>query len=171
MNIALVVWNTSEMGLRKGQKSLKLIRETEFIRCICGFCDEWIPRLTARGKPNRYQKGHHTLGKIGNCLGQKRTAETKNKQRLIHLGDKNPMWKADEVGYNALHAWVNRNLKKPDTCELCNEVKEWLDLANVTGIYNRDFNNWQYLCRKCHMESDGRLQKLVNLHKRCIDLV
>lgn len=35
--------------------------------------------------------------------------------------------------------------------------KPTYDLANITGNYTRDFSNWKYLCRKCHMKSDGRM--------------
>lgn len=25
-----------------------------------------------------------------------------------------------------------------------------LELANITGVYDRDFSNWEWLCVKCH---------------------
>lgn len=33
------------------------------------------------------------------------------------------------------------------------------DLANITGIYNRDFRNWRYMCRKCHIEFDNIIER------------
>ena len=95
--------------------------------------------------------------------GQKQTAESNEKNRLAHLGkptgrtgEKHPLWKADKVTYNPLHTWVKRHLPKPDLCERCELVPPF-DLANITGVYNREFKNWRYYCRRCHMESDGRL--------------
>jgi len=77
----------------------------------------------------------------------------------VMFGDKNPMWRGDKVGYRHLHRWVNTHLPKPELCQICN-IKPSYDLANKTGIYNRDFKNWYYLCRKCHMLMDGRMKNL-----------
>lgn len=74
----------------------------------------------------------------------------------INVGAKNAMWKGDAVGKLALHEWVRNHLPQPNYCEACN-VKAPFDLACVTGIYSRELSNWQYLCRTCHMKSDGRL--------------
>jgi hypothetical protein len=71
----------------------------------------------------------------------------------------NPVWKGDGVGKPALHQWVRRRLYKPELCQECNFYNPY-DLANVTGVYSRDLSNWKYLCRRCHMESDGRLERL-----------
>jgi len=75
------------------------------------------------------------------------------------LGEDNPMWKGDQVGYNSLHQWVKNNLSAPELCQICHEVPP-KDLANITNIYNRNFKNWMYICRKCHMRSDGRIERL-----------
>lgn len=76
--------------------------------------------------------------------------------RRERLGDKNPQWKGDNVGLNALHEWVRSRLPKPDKCQKCFEGPAY-DLANITGRYTRDLSNWKYLCRHCHMWFDGRL--------------
>jgi|SRR5690242_13312005 len=77
-----------------------------------------------------------------------------------NLGSDNVMWKGDQkLGRQALHEYVRWHLPKPDFCEMCN-IKPPLDLANKTGIYNREFVNWYYLCRRCHMKSDGRFKNL-----------
>jgi hypothetical protein len=72
------------------------------------------------------------------------------------MGDKNASWKGDNVGYGTLHQWVRKHNIRPSLCQICDK-KTRLDLANITGIYNRDFKNWMYLCRRCHMSQDGRL--------------
>lgn len=82
-----------------------------------------------------------------------------SKKVLSKLGDRNPMWVGDEVGYNALHAWIKRNLEKPIVCDRCHNFKK-LDLANKSGEYKRYFSDWEWLCRKCHMDTDGRMSKL-----------
>lgn len=73
-------------------------------------------------------------------------------------GENHPLWKGDGVGYNALHAWVKRHLKKPKWCENCFVAYPY-DLANK-GIYNRDLKNWEWLCRSCHMRKDERINNL-----------
>ena len=78
------------------------------------------------------------------------------------MGDKNLNWKGEKIGLTALHQWVNNRLNKPELCENCNKEKSY-DLANK-GVYNRDFKNWWYLCRRCHMQSDGRLDIFLS-HK------
>jgi len=96
-------------------------------------------------------------------MSTKHTPETIEKIRLSKLGDKNPMWKGDKVGYASLHEWVNIHLPRPDLCQMCKQKPPY-DLAN-TGVYNRHFSNWEYLCRKCHMLRDGRLNRLIQFRR------
>lgn len=77
------------------------------------------------------------------------------------LGEKNPQWKGEKVGYQALHEWVRNRKPKPEFCERCKKRKAY-DLANISGKYKRDVNDYKWLCRSCHMKSDNRL---FNLHK------
>ena len=71
--------------------------------------------------------------------------------------EKNNMWKGDDVGYFALHAWIRRNKPKSEVCESCGKKKK-LDAANISGKYKRDVNDFKWLCRKCHLESDERMK-------------
>lgn len=77
----------------------------------------------------------------------------------FNSGEKNGMWKGDEAGYEAIHSWVRKRKIKPLLCERCNKRKSF-DLANISGKYLRDIEDFEYLCRKCHMDSDGRNDKL-----------
>lgn len=77
-----------------------------------------------------------------------------------HKGKQNPMWVGDEVTYHALHQWVARHKPKPELCEECDENEPY-DLANISQEYLRDVNDFEWLCRKCHMKKDGRLEKLI----------
>ena len=86
-----------------------------------------------------------------------------NRKYVDVSNEKNPMWKGDRVRYGALHDWVKKYLIKPELCQKCYKVPPY-DLANK-GIYNRNFENWEWLCRKCHMIKDGRLKKLVKCKK------
>jgi hypothetical protein len=105
---------------------------------------------------------------LGKNSGKKHTEESKQKmskqRRGRQLKELNPSWKGDGVGNIGLHRWVRRHLSKPELCEVCNLVKPY-DLANVTGIYSRDFENWKYMCRRCHLLSDGRMINLKQYRK------
>jgi len=75
--------------------------------------------------------------------------------------EKNHMWKGDKVGYGALHSWVKRQKPKPKYCECCKKNFVY-DLANISGEYKRDINDYEWLCRKCHMKKDGRNIKVLS---------
>lgn len=96
--------------------------------------------------------------KIGN-LNKKRTDKQRNNYKISKLGIKNPMWKKENVGYTALHNWIRRNKPKTELCEAC-LINPPKDLANISGKYKRDINDFQWICRKCHMYEDGRINNL-----------
>jgi hypothetical protein len=84
------------------------------------------------------------------------------KQRLrckscSKLAENNPMWKGYNVKYGSLHDWVRSKLLKTEFCQKCGQTHPY-DLANISGQYKRDLTDWEWLCRKCHMESDGRME-------------
>lgn len=78
--------------------------------------------------------------------------------------EKNPQWKGNKVGYTALHNWIKSRLSKPQLCENCKKQKPY-DLANKSGNYKRDINDWKWLCRRCHMKEDGRLKIFLSTCK------
>jgi hypothetical protein len=84
--------------------------------------------------------------------------EHKRKLGESKMAEKNIMWRGDNVGYSQLHKWVRKRKTKPKLCEICNRVPP-MDLANK-GIYNRELKNWEWICRKCHMIKDGRINNL-----------
>ena len=81
----------------------------------------------------------------------------------INLADSNGMWRGDEVGLISLHEWVAKRIPKPEVCPKCS-LRPVIDLANK-GVYDRNLANWEWLCRKCHMLSDGRLERFLS-HSR-----
>ena len=70
-------------------------------------------------------------------------------------GENNCNWKGDQVGNKALHKWIRRNHPpKKDECMFCLKETNKLDLANMTGVYDRDRSNYMYLCESCHTSYD-----------------
>jgi len=81
----------------------------------------------------------------------------KEKKRGINKGEKNGMWKGNNVTKGALHDYIKYNLKKPKCCTFCNNETTDLDLANISQEYKRELSDWEWLCRNCHMTKDGRI--------------
>lgn len=118
----------------------------------------------------RFQKG--SPGFIGF-----HTQETKNKLSILNkgkhfspktefttertLGEKNGMWAEDNVGYFALHQWINRVLGKAKKCSRNNNhhalIYHW---ANISGLYLRDLSDWEELCPSCNIKEDKKNIKL-----------
>lgn len=71
------------------------------------------------------------------------------------VGKNHPGWKENPTNYSWKHRRMEKLITKPDVCNKCKIAKP-VDLANISGKYLMDFTDWEYLCRKCHMESDGR---------------
>lgn len=69
------------------------------------------------------------------------------------IGKNSFNWKGDNAGYQARHRWLYKNVKKPDSCPVCNEKKP-LDWANLDHKYSRDIKSWKPMCKKCHYKYD-----------------
>ena len=80
----------------------------------------------------------------------------RNELGQFKSGKQHPRWKGNKVGLNSLHEWIKKRKSKSNLCEKCNE-RPTFDLANISGKYKRDVNDYEWLCRRCHMMSDGRL--------------
>ena len=123
-------------------------------------------------------KGHYvsdeTKEKIRNkALGRKHSEATKIKIREarksqkmtdkmlksleLGRGENSILWKGDDVGYRALHRWVENHLGKPTKCEHCpkdNLSGHYIHWANISGEYKRDASDWIRLCALCHKKYD-----------------
>ena len=76
------------------------------------------------------------------------------KNHKLQVNETHSQWKGDEVKYRALHQWVRKNKPKEQYCEHCKQEKI-LELANK-GEYNRNFDNYVWLCRSCHLKMDRK---------------
>lgn len=90
---------------------------------------------------------------------QVRSKEWSKKIGLSRLAEKNPLWKGNEAGLDAIHVWVTARFKKPKFCTDCLKSPP-KDLANISQKYKRDLDDWEWLCRRCHMTKDGRIAQL-----------
>lgn len=96
-------------------------------------------------------------------------------------------WKGDNVGYSALHAWVKKWLprvtdRSGDKCEKCGAAQERqpyderlgrvgrtnIEICNLSGEYRRNFDDWAWLCKSCHVKLDTspeKMNKIVPGHR------
>lgn len=97
------------------------------------------------------------------CANRNQTGKIhwSEKARNRRKGKNNPNWKGNKVKHTALHNWIKRRKPKPTLCERCNKNPP-MDLANISGQYKRNVDDYWWLCRKCHMETDGRMKRLIN---------
>ncbi len=133
---------------------------------FCIDCGKKISRYYSKrckGCSNKFRKGKYHLSNISHSKGKtKENYEPLKRASKKMKGEHNPMWKGDNVGYNSLHEWIRNRKPKPPFCEIC-KINIPLDLSNKSGKYKRDLIDWEWLCRRCHMIKDGRLDKL---HKK-----
>jgi len=85
-------------------------------------------------------------------------------------GAEHPNWKGDKITLKAVHDYIKYYKPKPEVCDRCGKKPKRLDLANISptpnkDTYTRDFENWNWLCRRCHMIEDGRMSNLMRGNK------
>ena len=81
-------------------------------------------------------------------------------------------WKGDDVKYTGLHTWIKRHKPPSSTCEFCNKNK-LLELANISGEYKRNIDDYKWLCRSCHRKWDLsklRVIKHIQLKKDIVNI-
>ena len=80
--------------------------------------------------------------------------ECRNKGYKYATGEKASAWKGDDVGYSAIHKWLNSFYGKPVKCDQCGST-DFVDWADKNGKYDRtNRDEWLHLCRRCHFYYD-----------------
>jgi len=101
---------------------------------------------------HRFPKG----SKFGNRF--KKGQSPWNKGMTGFLADeKHYNWKGDDVGYRALHDWVEKFKGKASYCEKCGKEKtspRSIHWANIDHKYRRVLDDYISLCQKCHLAYD-----------------
>ncbi len=108
--------------------------------------------------PDWKQYRHRTACRGACCP---RTKAWKEKLARSKLSEKNPQWK-ERPTLVAIHKWVLARKPKPKCCEDCKKAPP-RDLANISQEYKRDVNDFEWLCRRCHMTKDGRLAQVSKI--------
>ena len=79
-------------------------------------------------------------------------------------GDKNPRWMGDNISAKSGRLRARKIYPKQD-CELCGSTKTERHHKDGDTL-NNHHSNIQFLCRRCHMKVDGRLEVV---RKRAIE--
>lgn len=144
----------------------------------CINCGNWITSPNAkrckicsnhlkRNKPLSKKHRENVIKANKRRTGTKHTKKTKKYMSLAKSNIFHPNWKGGEVGNQGLHQWIRRHKAKPDYCEDCKKV-EPKEVANISGKYKRDVNDYKWLCRKCHHKMDN-ISKKIWLKRRSIE--
>lgn len=121
---------------------------------ICDICNKNFEKKKSLSNHRRW----HQLKEYTTFQEHHRKIQSENQK-----GDKNSDWKGDKISYVGVHVWIKKYKLKTEQCENCgitpNGFKTGryrkkknisLELANISGKYKRDVNDYEWLCRKCH---------------------
>lgn len=98
----------------------------------------------------------HQKGRSPNSGSFKKGYPKPKNAYTFPTGSTHPNWKGDNVGYLAMHSWVNRCLGKPKKCEHCGATakERKLGWANKDHKYRRNLGDYISLCWSCHKKYD-----------------
>lgn len=105
--------------------------------------------MIRKNKEEKWHEGHNHSDKTRKQISQNTSKK---------IGKLNPLWKGDQVGYDALHDWVLRNkifIGKCEICKLESNNRRVIQAANISGEYKRDINDFVWLCNRCHYAFDS----------------
>ena len=149
--------------------------EFKYCDCGCGFTHSKY-RMEKEGRmrldrPQKFINKHQNRNRKHSAEYGKKMSEIRKGKKIqpfseehkkkigdANRGEKCGAWKGDDVGIEALHEWVRSHFWPTRLCQMCMQVPP-RDLANITGIYKRDFRNWRYACRRCHVIYDRNKKK------------
>jgi hypothetical protein len=84
-------------------------------------------------------------------------------------GKNHPSWVGNNYkSLSGVHDWIRTRKAKPKYCEHCKKIPP-VDLSIKNGKeYSRNIQDYEWLCRKCHMIYDGRIKpKKIRKCKIC----
>jgi len=125
------------------------------LKRICEYCGQELELPSQLTRMNKRFCNRKCKDKQLNLCKCGRKKLVRSTHCIICHKERNvPNWKGGSAGYTALHEWLHKRKPKPKFCEECG-LKPPHDLANISGEYKRDLNDYRWLCHKCHMRIDA----------------
>lgn len=120
----------------------------------CKYCGRKFDKAISMTNHRRWHKvKKYKAFQVLNIEKRKKSMIGKNKE------EKNGKWVGNKVGYFGVHNWIRRKKIKPILCERCKKNKPY-ELANLSGKYKRDVNDYEWICRSCHSKEHNRINNL-----------
>lgn len=118
-----------------------------------------IEKMSASAKKRVIEKPHT----IPDWTDRKHTADTRKKMMEDRGGDIDRTKGNYRIGYVNVHKWLRKRRQATGVCEHCDEVTN-THMANKTGKYLYDIDDWLELCPKCHRKYDDA-NNLKNVYR------
>lgn len=168
--VALRVWLKLRIGLIEMKLCMYCNKEISKKSIRCKSCSNRLRKGKFHSsKPKKDQTENRRKGcrkyyykHRQQLLEQKQQYYLANKEKIRAYGKeqykKNYIKKGYKKGddsfepamdYRNLHKWARRNLPKTDICNECKLPKK-LEVANISGEYKREINDWIWICHSCH---------------------
>ena len=65
-------------------------------------------------------------------------------------------WKGVDIKYKPLYEWVREHKVQPTICEECRNREVFLVLANKSGKFLWQLNDYEYLCCLCQIRQNPK---------------
>lgn len=112
--------------------------------------DPWRPALM-----HRFTKGN-TVN-----VGRVRPPSVRAKLSASKMGERNPNWRGDSICEDSGRDRAWRWFASPATCGICGKETKTERHHKDGNTLNNAPSNIAFLCRRCHMLADGRLQAFL----------
>ena len=114
--------------------------------CACGCGQPTSGKINNNtGRPAGFISGHnrrglsHSQETRAKIAAANRGKPISPSARAAISGVRNPHWKGDEAGYQAVHMWRRLHRPKTGTCSDC-QVEKRTEWHTISGDYRRDDN-------------------------------
>lgn len=105
-------------------------------------------------------------GKYVSCIMNRAGIQARVPKNLVQFGERNPNWKGDKCGKDALHSRLYTRFGKPTKCSVCGTTSaKVIEYANLSERYLSIYD-FAPMCRSCHCKHEGRGVRLSAAAKK-----
>ena len=153
-------WGSNQIYCSKlcGQRSFRTKHPKPEFNTSCSFCGN---NLVTKKRRQRYcSVDCRYKGDLDKKKKQRYGGPGKGWAKGIQVLEKNPYWKGDTAGYQAMHLRVYKQRGRPIKCSACNteDKTKNFDWANLSGEYS-NVMDYSPMCRSCHRTFDNKRRR------------